>query len=124
MLNYDPKKPPDPKEWLDLDEGERTDLICDYHDAVGEELPNPQLHAALHCIVENQIAMGEEVPSRTLRRLVKEGLDRHEAIHAVASVLADQMYQTMSKASPGTDMNERYKEKLESLTAEKWGESA
>ena len=120
MTQYDPEKAPNPKEWLALDEWERANLIEDYHDSTGEELPNPQLHAVFHVIVENQIAMGEKVPARTLGRLMKEGLDRHEAIHAVGSVLGEQIYNTMSGSSSGADINEQYVRKLKALTAEGW----
>ena len=99
MQEYDPKKTTNPIEWLALDEWERTNLIVDYHDSADVELPNPQLHATCHSIVENQIAMVEKVPARTLRRLMKEGLDRHEAIHAVGSVLVEQMYNAMTGSS-------------------------
>ena len=119
-MKYDPKRPPDPKKWLTLDEGERTNLISGYHDSAGEKLLNLQLHAVCHTIVENQIAMGEEVPARTLRRLMKEGLNRHEAIHAVGSVLVEQIYRTMTGTTSGIDVNKRYARKLESITAEKW----
>ena len=64
--------------------------------------------------------MGEEVPARTLRRLMKEGLNRHEAIHAVGSVLVEQIYRTMTGTTSGIDVNKRYARKLESITAEKW----
>jgi hypothetical protein len=40
-------------------------------------------------IAEDQIALGDEIPARrTLVRLMEEGLDRHEAIHAIDSALA------------------------------------
>ena len=119
MQKYDPEKTPNPKEWLALDEWERTDLIVEYHDSAEVELPNPQLHAVCHIIVENQISMGEEVPVRTLRRLIKEGLDRHEAIHAIGSVLVEQIYNTMTGSST-KDTNERYVRKLEDLTVDGW----
>jgi hypothetical protein len=45
-------------------------------------------HAANHVIVENQLAMGDAtVVPATLARLMQEGLDRHDAIHAIGSVL-------------------------------------
>ena len=120
MQEYDPEKTPIPKEWLATDEGERTNLIVDYHDSADVELPNPQLHAISHTIVENQIAMGEKVPIRTLRCLMKEGLNRHEAIHAVGSVLAEQIYNTLTGTSSSVDINEQSLRRLESLTAKKW----
>ncbi len=120
MTQYDPKKTHDPKEWLLLDEWERTNLIVDYHESADVELSNALLHAVFHTIVENQIAMGEKVPARTLRRLMKEGLGRHEAIHAVGSVLSEQIYNTMSGSSSSIDINEQYARKLEALTAKGW----
>ena len=64
MTQYDPEKTPDPKEWLAVDEWERTNLIVAYHDSADAELPNTQLHAIFHTIVENQIVLGEKVPGR------------------------------------------------------------
>ena len=88
MERYDPLKAPDPKEWLSLDEQERIDLVQDYHRRARVELPNATGHAIAHVIVENQIALGDELAvERTLNRLVAEGLDRHDAIHAIGSVL-------------------------------------
>ena len=56
MDKYDPLVAPDPDEWLSLDEQERIILVGDYHDEVGVEVPNEELHAVVHVIVENQIA--------------------------------------------------------------------
>src|SRR5215813_2177430 len=90
MDHYDPLQAPDPKEWLALDEGERIALADEYHRRAGIRLPKVQIHAAIHATVETQAALGDETPvRRTLDRLVSEGLDRHEAIHAVGSVLVD-----------------------------------
>jgi uncharacterized protein len=84
MERYDPLKAPNPKEWLLLDEQERLDLVQDYHRRARIALPNEKAHAVAHAIVENQIALGDELNvERTLRRLMAEGLDRHDAIHAI-----------------------------------------
>jgi hypothetical protein len=88
-MRYDALKAPDPEDWLALDEQERIDQVIEYHrrhhHPMGE---SPKLHGATHVIVENQIAFGDSpaVPE-TLARLMGEGLDRHEAIHAVGSVV-------------------------------------
>jgi len=84
MPRYDPLKAPDPEEWLELDEQERIDLAQDYHRRARIKLPSALLHANMHAIVENQIALGDETPARrVLQRLMNEGLDRHQAIHAI-----------------------------------------
>jgi hypothetical protein len=50
-------------------------------------LEHDKAHAVFHVIVENQIAENLESALRAIVRLRVEGLDRHDAIHAVASVL-------------------------------------
>ena len=84
MQRYDPMVAPDPEQWADLVDGERIDIIRAYHRKARISLPNAPFHAAIHAIVETQIALGDEIPvARTVDRLMAEGLDRHDAIHAV-----------------------------------------
>jgi len=84
-LQYDPLEAPEPEEWLAIDEAERIDLVKDYHRRARVRLPNEKLHAVFHVVVENQITLGNEIPVQsTVQRLMAEGLDRHEAIHAIA----------------------------------------
>ena len=90
MRRYDPLIAPTPEEWLALTETERMRLAVDYHRRARVRLPNLRVHAVVHAIVEAQIAMGDETPAqRIAQRLMDEGLDRHEAIHAIGSVLMD-----------------------------------
>src|SRR5439155_17972527 len=94
MKRYDPLVPPSPEEWESIDEAERIRLAGEYHRRARIRLPNVRVHAVFHVIVENQIALGDETPvRRTMARLMSEGLDRHEAIHAVGSVLAAHMHE-------------------------------
>jgi hypothetical protein len=93
---YDADYEPDPAEWQALDESERLSRVEDYHRRIGEELDVLEQHAVAHVIVEDQIAAEPaSAAGRALSRLILEGLDRHEAIHAVACVymaaLADAM---------------------------------
>ena len=85
---YDADHAPDAAEWLDLDEAERLFQVEDYHRSIGEEgLEMLSRHATAHVIVEDQIAAEPtSAEGRALSRLIVEGLDRHEAIHAVACV--------------------------------------
>jgi Domain of unknown function (DUF1841) len=106
---YDPLEAPTPEEWLDMDEQERLHLIEDYHRRAGIHLPNVAAHASLHCIVENQLTLGDAIPVRkTLERLMREGVDRHEAIHAVASVLCEHMVELVRDAPQHSDPNAPY----------------
>jgi hypothetical protein len=74
MRRYDPLKPLDPEEWLSIDDMERTVLIEDYPRRARIRLPNETIHAVLHNVVENQIALGDELPVR--RKL--QSLQRNE----------------------------------------------
>jgi len=120
MKAYDPLKDPNPQRWLELDESERIGLVMRYHRRAGAKVPNLKMHATIHAVVESQVAVGDEIPvRRTLERLQDEGLDRHEALHAVGCVLAQHMYD-LATGPPAGDPSERYFAELESLTAEAW----
>lgn len=124
MQHYDPLEGPDPEEWLELDEHERIELVRDYHRRTRIHLPNEKLHATLHAIVEAQIALGDETPARRIaQRLIGEGLDRHDAIHAIGMVLAEHIYDVLKTAKSDKDPNAPYFAALERLTAEDWRRS-
>ncbi len=118
---YDPLTAPDPKEWQELDELERIELVSAYHREAGVELPNVRLHATIHVTVENQVLLGAETPVQaTLARLMLEGLDRHDALHAIGNVLASYMHELLRGPEPRDDPNEAYYDQLGKLTAEGW----
>ena len=121
MEAYDPMNAPDPDEWQSLDEQERLMLVEDHHRQAGVELPNEQIHAVIHVVVENQIALGDEVPTQaTLERMMREGLDRHDAIHAVGSVLANFLGEILAAAAAAPSVNEGYYMELKKLKAAEW----
>ena len=120
MNKYDPLKSPDPAEWLAIDEGERIALVQEYHRRAKIRLPSQIVHAAIHAVVETQIA-GHEVPAReALERLMIEGLDRHDAVHAIGSVLAGHMHKLMTQSESPSDRNADYCRDLKTLTAARW----
>jgi len=124
LQRYDPLKAPDPEEWLALDEQERIALAQDYHRRARIRVPNAAAHAMAHAIVENQIALGDETPvRRTAQRLMDEGLDRHEAIHAIGMVLFEFINDLMRAPAADSDPNAPYFAALERLTAEDWRRS-
>ena len=120
-MKYDAHKAPDPENWLLLDESDRIDLILQYHRRTGEKIPNARMHALIHQIVENQAAMGDETPvAKVLKRLQGEGLDRHDALHAIGYVLANHMLALMEKGAAVGDPNALYWQQLEDLHARDW----
>jgi hypothetical protein len=121
MTKYDPFRDPDPNEWLALDEDTRRVLVEDYHRRAKVRLPNSLLHATFHAVVETQIAEGDRYPAKAkLASLMRDGLDRHEAIHAIGSVVSGQMFRAMKNPSEVKDLNSEYWAALERLTAESW----
>ena len=120
-LQYDPHEHIISEAWLALDESERMEVVRRYHRKQRIRLPNETIHATVHVIVENQVALGDSFPAKAvLLRLMKEGLDRHEAIHAIGSVLSEELFVLMNAPNSQRDPNADYMEKLKSLTAESW----
>lgn len=121
MKAYDPLNAQNSDDWRLMDEDERLTLVMEYHRRAGVELPNEQAHAAIHVIVENQIVLGDEIPIQaTLERLLREGLDRHDAIHAIGSVLANFMNELIADDEAVPKINEMYYEELGKLTVANW----
>jgi hypothetical protein len=72
MNRYDPDQPPNSEEWLALDEQLRIGLVEKYHRQERVQLPNVTVHAALHAIVENQLAENYKPMVRAMARLTTE----------------------------------------------------
>jgi len=124
MNRYDPLRTPDPAQWLELDESERSRLVQQYHRRARIRLPNATLHAVFHVVVENQVAEGTETPVlETLARLMSAGLDRHQALHAIGSVLAGHVYEIIKGTAGRVDPSRAYLKEVEALTAEEWRRS-
>ena len=121
MENYDPDKPIDPEEWMRLNEGERQYLVEQYHRKKRIKMPNARMHAMIYVVVENQVALGTEIQAQdTLSRLTREGLSRHDAVHAIGSVLAGHMFDLIKHGPKEKNVNASYYRQLEELTAEGW----
>ncbi len=120
-MKYDPQKNPNPGIWLSLEEAERVYSVQKFHTEANIKLPNATLHSLFHVIVENQVALGDDfIAKATLERLMDEGLDRHEAIHAIGSVVATHVHKTVNdKVDPG-EATRVYQKKLNGLNAAEW----
>jgi hypothetical protein len=121
-MKYDPEQAPNPKYWLSMDEAQRIALVVQHHRQEREKLPNVRLHSTLHVIIENQLTEAIPAVKEALSRLMAEGLDRHEALHAIASVLATHLFHQMKGQSKPVDPNDPYFKDLSSLTARSWRE--
>jgi hypothetical protein len=119
-MMYDPAIKPDAEEWLALDDADRISLVLQYHKTNRIKVPKKKAHASIHAIVENQLAEGITAIVDTLDRLMSEGLDRHEAIHAIGSVLADYIYRLVRKEITGENAQEVYFSDVAQLSAKAW----
>ena len=117
-MRYDPTVDPDPAQWLAAPEAERLVAVRQHHELAGHPPEGAQAHAAIHTVVETQLAEEYAVTQATLRRLVHDGLDRHDAIHAIGSVVADEILD-MLKLKRAYEP-EAYARKLAALTAAAW----
>ena len=118
-MEYDPLRKVDPEAWNAIDESERLAAVVRYHKRKRIRMPNVNVHAAIHTAVENQIAEGDAFPAKAaLARLMNEGLDRHEAVHAIGSVVAGEIFRVIKEKMP-SDQDD-FKRRIEQLTAESW----
>lgn len=122
---YDPECTPDAAEWLALGESERIALVKRFHRDAGMLLGEQPdlLHAGIHAAIEVQLAVNDEPIVRALSRLMKQGLSRHDALHAIGSALAETMHDATAAADDGPVLRARYYAAVERLSAESWRKS-
>jgi len=70
--------------------------------------------------VETQLAEGLQAAVRAMSRLTEGGLDRHEAIHAIGAVVAEQLYEVLHQRAHDPEV---YAAELDRLTVERWRRS-
>lgn len=115
---YNPNTPPDPAFWLGLSESERLRLALNFHVSQQSGARNLKAHALLHVVVENYIATGLGPAVRALSRLQSQELSRHEAIHAIAAVVAEHTRIQTSGPPPAFNHQAALNAALESLAAQ------
>lgn len=120
--SYNPEKQPDSGEWLAMPEGERIRSVSTHHMMNRERSGNAKAHAAIHVIVENQVAMGFGPTVRAFERLQKQGLSRHDCVHAVGSVLSEYMFSALRdpNAADPSSLQAQVNAAIERLEAESW----
>jgi len=82
------------------------------------------VQVACRLVGENQLAERIAVVQETVERLLVEGLDRHDAIHAIGSVVAEHLWKAVNEKWRGPDPQEEYFRRLEALTAREWLEGS
>jgi hypothetical protein len=122
--HYNPDEDPDPRTWLRLPEGKRLLLMRDAHRNDGLEPEELMLHANIQVLVENQLAQRIGCAVRAFTRLKEAGLCRHDAVHAIATVLSLHLDRASQAETAGgqTPGSEEYHAELERLTVARWRE--
>ena len=122
MDSYNPEHAPVGNEWLEIDEDERLMLVEQYHRDARIRLPKSarRVHATMHTIVENQLALDGERVVKALDRLMKEGLTRHDALHAIGYLVSEQIYDILKHNETPDASKARYYAAIERLTAAAW----
>jgi hypothetical protein len=99
--DYDLANPPSADEWLALDESERIRLVEAAHQRTRSPVgQNPNAHATIHVMVENQLAEGKPAPTAAYQRFIAAGVDRHTTIHALSSVVTRHMLTMLETQTP------------------------
>jgi hypothetical protein len=121
METYNPSVEQSKEEWLCATESERLAAVMEYHENSGVDIDEKALtiHATIHVIVENQLAMGVDLLPETIAKLIRQGLTRHEAIHAVGAILIEDIMDIMC-GEISEFSAKRYRKKLEKITAKRW----
>jgi hypothetical protein len=117
-MRYDPDVGPDAQTWLAVSDDERLEAVRRHHRRDRLQSGNQEVHAIIHVTVETQLAQDHPEATAALVRLLQEGLDRHEALHAIGSVLAEELFDVMKSKRPHDAA--AYAGKLRSLTASSW----
>ncbi len=74
----------------------------------------------IHTVVENQLALDDQTVRGTLERLMRDGLARHQAVHAIGTVLIEYLHDLLHAKTPSTDSHAPYYAALQQLTPKKW----
>lgn len=119
LTKYDPERAPDAERWRAQNEMELIDIVQRYHKREQIPLVDPRAHAALHVMVENQVALGDRTPvADAVQRLMAEDMTRHDAIHAVGAVLDKHVFHAHSSGVPVS--REAYYDDIRAITKERW----
>lgn len=90
-FKYDANKEVNAAAWNKLTADQRITAVHAHHEKDKPHPPTKNLivHAALHAVIETQLALGNPVQTKAAyARMRNLGLSRHDAIHALGSVYA------------------------------------
>ena len=120
-MTYNPNIQIDKQQWLEMDEAQRIAIVETFHAQNDEDLEEEAktLHASFHVIVENQIAQNVTIVEQTIAKLIRQGIDRHEAIHAISAIMSEDILN--AARGEGEEFTiKKFRKKFEKITAKRW----
>lgn len=116
---YDVSRGPNAAEWLVLEESARIALVAEAHRRSRASVGgNEEAHASIHVVVEDRLAMGHTAVVAAYDRCRAAGVDRHNAIHALASVVTNHMVAVL-ESHAGFDQATADRD-FEAIDPERW----
>ncbi len=88
-----------------------------YPQEINGQIVSPFVHTVLHTIVDSQLRTEEpEFVAETFNRLLKQGMEEHEALHAIISSYADLHFSSFRQGKPFDHLD--YQSRLSYLSYE------
>lgn len=101
----------------ELDEIWKLGELASYPQEVNGTVVNPFVHTVLHLIVDRQIETeSPEYVSETYARLIDEGMDEHETLHAIILIYADLYFSNFRKGGSFSYLD--YESRLRNIAAD------
>lgn len=122
MHTYNPFVEPNKEEWLAASEVDRVDAVRQFHRSAHDNQFDDEalsIHCAIHVIVESQLAIDLKPLPSTVAKLIRQGLDRHEVIHAIGAILSEDIFSIIRGEKSDFSLA-LYRHRLEKVTAKRW----
>ena len=115
MREYNPAKSPDRQQWMALDKTRQLELVRQAHTDMDAGESAVASHCGMHSAVETQIAENSPGVRNAMGRLRKQGISRHNAVHAIGLVLIQHMRRMATSQDEPDVANSHYQTKLTEL---------
>ena len=91
--------------------------LATYPQEIGGQVVSPFVHTVLHVIVDRQIQVGQpEFVAAAFNRLMGQGMDEHECLHAIMSIYSELYFTTFRRGKQFDTLD--YESQLASLSYE------
>lgn len=104
----------------EFDEIWKQGELATYPQEINGQIVSPFVHTVLHVTVDRQISLEHpEMVPRTLQRLIDQGMEEHQALHAIIAVYAELHFSTFRQGGQFDTLD--YESQLQYLSYEDSG---